>query len=188
VLAAKGFFPADLLNGFARFDSPLGQHPDRTLVPGVEISSPACPARRGGAHLRELVHQVGDCPCRAGLQACPRDAQGQRQPAEQTDQLSDGRGFPAGPFRTDYMPRMSSAAVSPSSGPSVTRYSTSSPARRGRLVTSTRLAAPDGSSGRACSTPTASSISTSPRSPGPRGGFVSTKQHRKEGMYGYCRP
>lgn len=39
VLAAKGFFSADLLDGFGGFDSILGQHPDRTLVPGVEISS-----------------------------------------------------------------------------------------------------------------------------------------------------
>ncbi len=39
VLAAKGFFPADLLDGFGGFDSVLGRHPDRTLVPGVEISS-----------------------------------------------------------------------------------------------------------------------------------------------------
>jgi transketolase len=39
VLAAKGFLPAEALAGFARFDSPLGHHPDRNLVPGVEISS-----------------------------------------------------------------------------------------------------------------------------------------------------
>ena len=39
VLAAKGFFPIDWLDGWAGFTSPLGQHPDRTLVPGVEISS-----------------------------------------------------------------------------------------------------------------------------------------------------
>ncbi len=39
VLAAKGFFPVDWLKDFGRFDSPLGHHPDRTLVPGVEISS-----------------------------------------------------------------------------------------------------------------------------------------------------
>lgn len=39
VLAAKGFFPATWLEGWASFDSPLGHHPDRTLVPGVEISS-----------------------------------------------------------------------------------------------------------------------------------------------------
>ncbi len=39
ILAAKGFFPLDWLDGFATFDSPLGHHPDRLLVPGVEISS-----------------------------------------------------------------------------------------------------------------------------------------------------
>lgn len=39
VLAAKGFFSPDLLPGFGSFGSPLGHHPDRTLVPGAEISS-----------------------------------------------------------------------------------------------------------------------------------------------------
>lgn len=39
VLAAKGFFPCDWLDGFGSFDSPLGQHPDRNLVPGVEFAS-----------------------------------------------------------------------------------------------------------------------------------------------------
>jgi transketolase len=39
VLAAKGFVPIDWLARWAAFDSPLGQHPDRNLVPGVEISS-----------------------------------------------------------------------------------------------------------------------------------------------------
>lgn len=39
VLAAKGFIPADWLDTVAAFDSPLGSHPDATLVPGVEISS-----------------------------------------------------------------------------------------------------------------------------------------------------
>lgn len=39
VLAAKGFFPFDWLASFGAFDSPLGHHPDRTLVPGVEIGS-----------------------------------------------------------------------------------------------------------------------------------------------------
>ncbi len=38
-LAAKGFFPEEWLAGWGAFDSPLGHHPDRTLVPGVEISS-----------------------------------------------------------------------------------------------------------------------------------------------------
>ncbi|MFD9030098.1 transketolase [Streptomyces sp. NPDC059567] len=39
VLAAKGFFPEELLTGFGAYDSPLGHHPDRTLVPGAEIGS-----------------------------------------------------------------------------------------------------------------------------------------------------
>jgi transketolase len=39
VLAAKGIVPADALDGFGSFDSPLGYHPDRNLAPGVEISS-----------------------------------------------------------------------------------------------------------------------------------------------------
>ncbi|GAA2308191.1 transketolase [Streptomyces violaceusniger] len=39
VLAAKGFFPESLLAGFGGYGSPLGHHPDRVLVPGVEISS-----------------------------------------------------------------------------------------------------------------------------------------------------
>ncbi|MBW8796668.1 MAG: transketolase [Streptomyces sp.] len=39
VLAAKGFVPVSWLPGFGSYDSPLGHHPDRTLVPGVEIGS-----------------------------------------------------------------------------------------------------------------------------------------------------
>jgi transketolase len=39
VLAAKGFLAVDALPGYAEFGSPLGRHPDRNLVPGVEISS-----------------------------------------------------------------------------------------------------------------------------------------------------
>ncbi|MEV6688807.1 transketolase [Streptomyces sp. NPDC051130] len=39
VLAAKGFLPVEWLGGFGGFDSPLGHHPDRTLIPGVEIGS-----------------------------------------------------------------------------------------------------------------------------------------------------
>src|SRR4051794_280249 len=39
VLAAKGFFPVDRLPGFGSYDSPLGHHPDRLLVPGAEIGS-----------------------------------------------------------------------------------------------------------------------------------------------------
>ena len=39
VLAAKGLIALDELAGFGSFDSSLGYHPDRVLVPGVEISS-----------------------------------------------------------------------------------------------------------------------------------------------------
>ncbi|MFF7097923.1 transketolase [Streptomyces rubradiris] len=39
VLAAKGFLPAEWLPGFGTYDSPLGHHPDRVLVPGAEIGS-----------------------------------------------------------------------------------------------------------------------------------------------------
>ncbi|MEV6132638.1 transketolase [Streptomyces violaceusniger] len=39
VLAAKGFLSESLLPGFGAYESPLGHHPDRVLVPGAEISS-----------------------------------------------------------------------------------------------------------------------------------------------------
>jgi transketolase len=39
VLAAKGFVPLSWLPEFGGIDSRLGYHPDRNLIPGVEISS-----------------------------------------------------------------------------------------------------------------------------------------------------
>ena len=39
VLAAKGFIPASMLQTWTSYDSPLRTHPDRVLVPGVEIAS-----------------------------------------------------------------------------------------------------------------------------------------------------
>jgi transketolase len=39
VLAARGIIPVETLSTFGAFDSPLGHHPDRVLVPGTEISS-----------------------------------------------------------------------------------------------------------------------------------------------------
>jgi transketolase len=39
VLAAKGFFPESWLDDLGGFDSPLGHHPDRVLIPGVEIGT-----------------------------------------------------------------------------------------------------------------------------------------------------
>jgi transketolase len=39
VLAAKGVIDPSTLDEWTSWESPLGQHPDRVLVPGVEISS-----------------------------------------------------------------------------------------------------------------------------------------------------
>jgi transketolase len=39
VLCDRGFIPESWLRDWGSFDSPLGYHPDRNLVPGVEISS-----------------------------------------------------------------------------------------------------------------------------------------------------
>jgi transketolase len=39
VLAARGFFPEQLLDGFLEQGSTLGSHPDRNQVPGVEAST-----------------------------------------------------------------------------------------------------------------------------------------------------
>jgi len=39
VLAAKGFIPDDWLDGMSERDNPLGGHPDRTMVPGVEVGT-----------------------------------------------------------------------------------------------------------------------------------------------------
>jgi transketolase len=39
VLAAKGFIPAAWLDHTGQWDSPLGLHPDRVLIPGVEIGT-----------------------------------------------------------------------------------------------------------------------------------------------------
>jgi len=39
VLAAKGFLPVEVLQTFGEYDSPLGHHPDRSLLDGVEIAS-----------------------------------------------------------------------------------------------------------------------------------------------------
>lgn len=39
ILARKGFFPTEILPGFMTWGNPLGSHPDRNLVPGVEAST-----------------------------------------------------------------------------------------------------------------------------------------------------
>jgi transketolase len=39
VLADHGFIPRELLDGYTRLGSPLGDHPDMTKVPGIDFSS-----------------------------------------------------------------------------------------------------------------------------------------------------
>ncbi|MFS0910444.1 transketolase [Microbacterium sp. 179-I 3D2 NHS] len=39
VLADLGYFPAEVLDGYTRLGSPLGDHPDMTKVPGIDFSS-----------------------------------------------------------------------------------------------------------------------------------------------------
>ncbi|GIE96567.1 transketolase [Paractinoplanes rishiriensis] len=39
VLAAKGFIPVEWLDDLGGWDSPLGHHPDRIRIPGVEIGT-----------------------------------------------------------------------------------------------------------------------------------------------------
>ncbi len=39
VLAAKGFFPEPWLDDLGSWDSPLGHHPDRVRIPGVEVGT-----------------------------------------------------------------------------------------------------------------------------------------------------
>ena len=71
VLAAKGFIPSETLSSFGAYDSPLGYHPDRMLIPGVEISSgslghglPICVGVALGLHAQKrrsrIVVLVGD--------------------------------------------------------------------------------------------------------------------------------
>ncbi len=63
VLAAKGFVPMDALDSFGRYDSILGQHPDRSLVAGVEVSSGSLghglPIAVGVAAALDLKRNVG---------------------------------------------------------------------------------------------------------------------------------
>ena len=39
VLAAKGFIPQEWLDDMGTWDSPLGRHPDRVRIPGVEVGT-----------------------------------------------------------------------------------------------------------------------------------------------------
>jgi transketolase len=63
VLAAKGFVDPEALVAFGEFDSALGYHPDRVLIPGVEISSGSLghglPIAVGSALALDARHQDG---------------------------------------------------------------------------------------------------------------------------------
>ena len=63
VLAAMGFVPMEVLPTFGRYDSILGQHPDRSLVAGVEVSSGSLghglPIAVGVAAALDLKRNVG---------------------------------------------------------------------------------------------------------------------------------
>ncbi len=63
VLAARGFIPMDALPRFGRYDSILGQHPDRALIAGVELSSGSLghglPIAVGVAAALNLKERVG---------------------------------------------------------------------------------------------------------------------------------
>jgi transketolase len=77
VLAAKGFIPTDWLDDVGSATSPLGHHPDRLLVPGVEVGSGSLghglglavgmalglraePSRRPDGRRRRVVVLLGD--------------------------------------------------------------------------------------------------------------------------------
>src|SRR5438034_8948680 len=78
VLAAKGFFPEELLDGFLEWGNPLGSHPDRNQVPGVEASTgslghglalgvgTALALRAKGLHDQRVVVLCGDAELNEG--------------------------------------------------------------------------------------------------------------------------
>jgi len=65
ILADKGFFPAEELDRFCRFDGMLGGHPERAKVPGVEASTGAL-----GHGLSIGLGQAWRCGCRNASRAC----------------------------------------------------------------------------------------------------------------------
>lgn len=81
VLAAKGFISEETLESFGGFQSPLGWHPDRTLIPGVEISSGslghglpiaagvAAGLRSRGQHGPRVICLIGDAELEEGTNA-----------------------------------------------------------------------------------------------------------------------
>ncbi len=112
VLAAHGFFAAEDLDGFGTYDSPLGFHPDATLVPGVEISSgslghglglavgTALGLRLTGRSTPRVVVLVGDAELEEGSNAESIQFAGRvgldRLTTVVIDNDSAGRGWPGG--------------------------------------------------------------------------------------------
>jgi len=128
VLAAKGFFPVETLATLGQFDSPLGHHPDRVLVPGVEISSGSLGHGLGlgvGVALALDVQQrprsrvvclLGDAELEEGsnfeaIQLAGRLALG-RLSAVVIDNRSSTQGWPRGIHRRFELEGWSSAVVS----------------------------------------------------------------------------
>jgi transketolase len=78
VLAAKGFFPEDVLDRFLEHGNPLGSHPDRNQVPGVEASTgslghglalgvgTALALRAKGRHEQRVIVLCGDAELNEG--------------------------------------------------------------------------------------------------------------------------
>lgn len=112
VLAAHGFISREQLALFGDWDSPLGFHPDRTLVPGVEISSgslghglglavgTALGLRHTGHHGSRVVVLLGDGELDEGsnfeaIQYAGR-AGLDRLTAVVIDNQSSGLGWPGG--------------------------------------------------------------------------------------------
>jgi transketolase len=110
VLAAHGFFPATWLDDVASWTSPLGHHPDRMLVPGIEIGSGSLghglPIAVGMAlGLRDrpgvrVVVLVGDAELNEGsnaeaIQVAARFGLGNLT-CVVVDNHSDGLGWPGG--------------------------------------------------------------------------------------------
>ncbi len=112
VLAAHGFLIPEQLDRFGEFDSPLGFHPDGTLVPGVEIGSgslghglglavgTALGLRLTGRTSSRVVVLVGDAELEEGSNAEAIQFAGRarldRLTAVVIDNSSAGLGWPGG--------------------------------------------------------------------------------------------
>jgi transketolase len=112
VLAAHGFLAREDLAGFGSFGSRLGYHPDRTLVPGVEISSgslghglglavgTALGLRLQGRRVPRVVVLLGDAELEEGSNAEAIEYAGRcaldRLVAVVVDNCSASLGWPGG--------------------------------------------------------------------------------------------